>query len=109
MTPATWVWIALSALVLSGCSLPPIAKGADDAEFRARVMALYPVGSQASRMRSDLEKQGFKIERYPGEDYSAIYQGYGNLFCDSLVRVNWREDAEGKITQIIPFIRGICL
>jgi len=90
-------------LALAGCApaYPPVAEGLrGDASFKARIASTYPPGSPAARLRAMLAADGFRLIEDPASRrYSALREP-PNLPCFSTTRIDWTEDARGRIREI---------
>lgn len=97
--------IAAVLLLLSagGCapSYPEVAASVrGDAAFKERIALAHPPGSSALRLRAMLAVNGFGlIEDRATRRFSAI-ETPANLPCFSTTRIDWTEDARGRIALI---------
>ena len=95
--------IACLGLPLVACapSYAPIAEAArGDADLKMRIALRFPPGTHAGRLRATLAANGFRLIEDPAlRRYSAI-EAPPNLPCFSTTRIDWTEDARGRITQI---------
>ena len=82
-------------------SFPPVAAAArGDAAFKADIALRYPPGTPASRLKAMLAANGFRLIEDPiARRYSAI-EAPPNLPCFSTTRIDWIEDARGRIREI---------
>lgn len=106
LVPAFHIRAALAAslvLPLFACapSYPPVAEAArGDADFKMQVALRFPPGTSAARLRAMLAANGFRLIEDPTlRRYSAI-EAPPNLPCFSTTRIDWTEDARGRIGQI---------
>ena len=102
LLPAFHIGAALVLLVLAGCapSYPQVAEVRGDAAFKARIADAYPPGTPAMRLRAMLAAQNFRLIEDPlARRYSAI-EAPANLPCFSTTRIDWTEDARGRIARI---------
>ena len=95
--------LAAICALAAGCapSFPPVAQAArGDAGFKRDIAIHFPPGTSAARLRAMLAVQGFRLIEDPAlRRYSAI-DAPPNLPCLSTTRVDWTEDARGRIAQI---------
>ncbi|MES2095512.1 MAG: hypothetical protein V4459_02015 [Pseudomonadota bacterium] len=102
----------------SEASLPPLGKGMPGTSFaegnrvfKQRVARLYPVGSSARRLESDLREQGFSIrvvEDRPGQivHLSELHRFIG---CgDKVWEVDWRA-AVDALTEVSARYGPVCM
>lgn len=82
-------------------SYPPMAQSVrGDAEFKARIALAHPAGSPAAPLRARLAAEGFAlIEDRAARRFSAV-ETPPNLPCFSATRIDWTEDARGRIVEI---------
>ena len=102
LLPAFHIGTAIALLALAGCapSYPQIAEVRGDAAFKARIADGFPPGTPATRLRARLAAQNFRlIEDVAARRYSAL-EAPANLPCFSTTRIDWTEDARGRISRI---------
>lgn len=89
-------------LIAGGCapSFPPLAERGGDSAFKARIAATYPPGSSGERLRADLAGQGFTVVYDPVTRLGSALDVPPNLPCLSETRIDWRENARGRIVLI---------
>ena len=88
-------------------SLPPIAQGIGDTDFKARIADRFPPGSRAALLRRELARQGFAFLEDPlARRYSAIERP-DNPLCFSETRIDWTENRQGRIV-LIQAARHVC-
>ena len=88
-------------------SYPVIAEVRGDAAFKARIATRYPPGSSGQVLRTELARKNFQfIEDPTARRYSAL-EIPPNLPCFSQVRIDWTEDARGRI-RLIQAARHSC-
>jgi hypothetical protein len=94
--------IAVFALALSACmpEYPPLAAVSGDAAFKARVATRFPPGSRAGRLRAELAANGFQVFDDPQTRLATAVYTPQNLPCYSVTRIDWREDARGRVREI---------
>ena len=87
-------------------ALPTIAATleGDEAEFSAgidqRIRALFPIGSDEDKLVDYLASEGFAPEwQRRGQSKSARFVRDG-LLCEKIVRITWRSDPMGALTDI---------
>lgn len=94
---------ALCMVCAAGCapSYPSMATSArGDAAFKERIATAHPPGTPAAHLRAKLAGDGFTlIEERATRRFSAI-EAPTNLPCFSTTRIDWTEDARGRIGQI---------
>lgn len=101
----------------SDASLPPLAKGmpnsfADgDRVFKNRMARLYPLGSSAQRLESDLKVQGFSVAAFderPGQT-SRVADLHRFIGCgDKVWQVNWQAVGD-KLTEVSATFGPVCM
>jgi hypothetical protein len=91
----------LLASALAGCAptAPPVAFGGD-AAFKARMADRFPPGTPGARVRDELGAAGLAIEGTPDGRRWIAYDVPENLPCYSRTRVDWREDARGRVALL---------
>lgn len=68
-------------------------------ELDARVRERFPLGSSDAKLIAELARQGFTPEwRERGDANVAVFVWRG-LLCSKVVRVTWRADDNGALTQ----------
>ncbi|WP_133772617.1 hypothetical protein [Enterovirga rhinocerotis] len=88
---------------LSACapSYPPVAESVrGDAAFKARIANGFPPGSPAARLRAMLAAEGFRLIEDPAARRFSALERPANLPCFSSTRIDWTEDARGRIVLI---------
>lgn len=88
-------------------SFPPIAATGGDSALKARIATTYPPGSSGDRLRGDLARQGFVVRYDPVTRYGSALDVPPNLPCLSETRIDWRENARGRIV-VIQAARHVC-
>lgn len=68
----------------------------------------HPIGSSADELIAYLEDNSFDIRRCDGAG-SASFQHTTSFFVETLVKISWCEDEEGKITKLGVTLGGIGL
>ena len=102
--------LSIIALILAGCAnTPPLGRSLPanfaeaSAEYNRRVVAAYPVGSQAAQLLADLNRQHFKVTPIgdPKQPYQfmAVREGNWHVACDLEWDVYWSA-ADGWITAV---------
>lgn len=95
--------VAALTLPLFACapSYPPVAEAArGDADLKMRIALRFPPGTPATRLRVMLAANSFRLIEDPVlRRYSAI-EAPPNLPCFSTTRIDWTEDARGRIREI---------
>ena len=101
--------ILVVALALGACipEHPPIASPGGDLAFKARIATRFPPGARAARLRAELAANGFQIFDDPRTRLASAISAPENLPCYSVTRIDWREDARGRIA-IIQASRQAC-
>jgi hypothetical protein len=104
-TPATLAALAALVLLLAGAacapSYPSIAATArGDAAFKERIARGFPPGSPAARLRARLAAEGFRLIEDPAARRFSALEAPPNLPCFSTTRIDWTEDARGRIVEI---------
>jgi hypothetical protein len=99
--------------MLQACAqYPEIMYGATtQSDFQEKIREKYPIGSDASLLRKEIERQGSRIFSAPsrsGIEYGAGFQG-GGFPCNPFARLLWSEDRAGKITKLDADLRSVCL
>jgi hypothetical protein len=70
------------------------------AEIDERIRNLFPIGSEESRLIEYLATEGFTPEwQRVGEPKAAVFTHLG-LLCEKRVRIVWRADERGTLTDI---------
>jgi hypothetical protein len=79
--------------------------------FDARVQQRYPIGSDESGLRHELQAEGFKIRRVHDVsgpfDFAASYI-YSRLPCRETWRIQW-DATQGRVTRIQGWYNQVCL
>lgn len=88
-------------------SFPPLAERGGDSAFKARIATAYPPGSSGERLRADLAGQGFTVVYDPTTRFGSALDVPPNLPCLSETRIDWRENARGRIV-VIQAARHVC-
>ena len=82
-------------------SYPPMAQSVrGDAEFKARLALAHPPGSPAAPLRARLAAEGFELIADPAARRFSAVEAPPNLPCLSVTRIDWTEDARGRIVEI---------
>lgn len=71
--------------------------------FNQRITTRFPVGSMATDLTNELQKEGFMVNVSDDGSHSALYTRYGNFPLDPFrrnVKVTWKTDPHGIITEI---------
>jgi len=112
---ALLIGVALLVL-LSACSdrAPPLGRGLPETfgptapYFDTRLKERFPVGSDATRLLTELRNEGFAVkgDREPNQ-FSARYQAHG-LVCKKSWTVYWTAE-QGKIAAISGSHNQACL
>jgi hypothetical protein len=69
-------------------------------ELDARVQQDFPLGSREKKLIDELSRQGFAPEWRERDDANAASFVWTGLLCSKVVRVIWRADEQGLLTQI---------
>ena len=119
------LWPFVAVLVVTGAyltgrfasdnrALPTIAVAltGNEPEFSAqideRIHALFPIGSAEAKLIDYLDAEGFAPGwQRAGEPRSASFVRRG-LLCNKIVRIVWRPDEHGLLTEIDGSYAGHC-
>jgi hypothetical protein len=69
-------------------------------ELDARVQQEFPLGSREKKLVDELSRQGFTPEWRERDDANAASFVWTGLLCSKIVRVIWRADEQGLLTQV---------
>lgn len=69
-------------------------------ELTRRVMKDHPIGSNGSRLASDLQGMGFQVFDPKGDVTTAGFDSSTSLFITWNYRIQWTEDRSGRITGV---------
>lgn len=67
-------------------------------ELTHRILKDHPIGSDGSRLASDLQGMGFRVFGPEGNITTARFDSSTSLFITWIYRIQWREDRSGRIT-----------
>ncbi|THD49309.1 MAG: hypothetical protein E7774_01320 [Bradyrhizobium sp.] len=87
-------------------TLPPLAATlpGDETDFSRelddRVQERFPVGSDDKALIAELAAERFVPEFRHGNDANASVFVWTGLLCTKIVRVTWRADSSGVLTQV---------
>lgn len=77
-------------------------------ELDARIRARFPLGTREEGLIAFLADEGFTPEWRRGADANAGYFLRKGLFCWERVRVIWRADEQGTLTEVGGAFQGEC-
>jgi hypothetical protein len=96
-------------------SFPPIAATlpGEESDFNReldeRIRALFPAGASEEKLIDYLASQNFKPEWRRRDDSNASDFVWNGLLCRRAVRVIWRADAAGALTEVGGAYESSCL
>jgi hypothetical protein len=96
-------------------TLPPIAATlpGDEADFSRelndRIRERFPVGSGDKALIAELADEQFLPEWRRGDDANASTFVWAGLLCKKTVRVTWRADTSGILTEVNGSYESRCL
>ena len=96
-------------------ALPAIAATlpGDEADFSreldARIREQFPVGTNEEKLIAYLESEGFSPQWRRREDSNASAFIWNGLICTKVVRVFWRSDATGVLSEVNGAYESQCL
>jgi hypothetical protein len=77
-------------------------------QLNARVQQDFPLGSREKKLIDELSRQGFTPEWRERDDANAASFVWTGLLCSKIVRVIWRADEQGLLTQIVGSYASKC-
>jgi len=78
-------------------------------ELDERIRERFPVGSSEDKLVDYLVSEGFAPEWRRGDGANASVFVYSGLLCTKIVRVLWRADAAGTLTDASGAYESHCL
>jgi hypothetical protein len=122
----TWgLWSVVLVVALAGFTLGRMTSGVhrlpalaatlpgDESEFNreidVRIKELFPLGTSDKNLIAYLSRQGFTPEWREKDYANAATSVWTGVLCTISVRVIWRADAEGALTQVNGSYQSQCV